>query len=143
MAVTRYQKFGQWQEAVWVTPTSGKAEVKTTDGTSAVVTYVTPVDETGAVITGGSGPVLASKGYQQITGLTTAQPLTVPTGATLALITTEGQSVRWRDDGTNPTATVGQQLLVGQTLVYDSTSIAALRFIQTAATAILDVSYYG
>ena len=42
-------------------------------------------------------------GYQQITSLSSATGLTVPQGATLALIVPETQNVRWRDDGTNPT----------------------------------------
>lgn len=84
-----------------------------------------------------------SEGYQQIVGLVASTALTIPGGSTsVMLITTEGQSVRWRDDGVAPTAAIGQLLLVGQVLIYDSLSFAALRFIQTAATATLNASYY-
>ncbi|WP_036012781.1 hypothetical protein [Robbsia andropogonis] len=80
-------------------------------------------------------------GYQQITGPTTSTALTVPTGARIALLQAESQSVRWRDDGTAPTAAIGMQLLVGPVLEYDG-NLSAFRVIQTAATAILNVSYY-
>jgi hypothetical protein len=82
-------------------------------------------------------------GYQQVTGLTTAQALTVPDGTSFALIVATGTAVRWRDDGTDPTATVGMPLAVDKDLVYGSGQLSRLRFIETAATAVLNVSYYG
>ncbi len=47
-------------------------------------------------------------GYQQITGapMTAGTGLTVPAGATMALISVSGATMRWRDDGTAPTASV-------------------------------------
>ena len=86
---------------------------------------------------------LEALGYEQITGLSAVKALTVPTGTLLALIICSGQPVRWRDDGTNPTASVGMPLAVGAELQYDSIDISAARFIETAASATLDVSYYG
>jgi hypothetical protein len=88
-------------------------------------------------------------GYQQITTLNTAQPLTVPIRdangmsvvPSFALITPLTQNVRWRDDGVNPTATVGMPLLAGVTLQYDG-DLARIRFIETTASAELNVSYY-
>ena len=50
------------------------------------------------------------KGYQRITSLSASTALTVPTGARLALIEAEGVAIRWRDDGTAPTASVGMTL---------------------------------
>lgn len=94
--------------------------------------------------------VTAAYGYQQITVLTASTGLTVPTvsnqtgiGGTpsVALIIVEGQSVRWRDDGVAPTASVGMLLPVGTVFMYDG-DLTRIRFIQTAATAILNVSYY-
>jgi hypothetical protein len=61
----------------------------------------------------------------------------------MALVQAEAQDVRWRDDGTNPTATVGMILSSGQVLKYDSATIASVKFIQVAASAKLNVSYYG
>jgi hypothetical protein len=81
-------------------------------------------------------------GYQQITNLTASTALTVPAGATMALIIPELQGVRWRDDGTAPTATVGMPLAAGTSLSYDG-DLKAIRFIQQAATGYLNVSYYA
>lgn len=89
-------------------------------------------------------------GYQQITSLTAAAPLTVPvrdaTGLsvkpTLAIITPETAGVRWRDDGVDPTGTVGMPLAAGVTLQYDG-DLSRVRFIQSASGAILNISYYA
>ena len=81
-------------------------------------------------------------GYQQITSLSASAALTVPAGATRAIITSEAQGVRWRDDGVAPTASVGMILPVLVTLSYDG-DLNRIRFIQQAASAILNVSYYA
>lgn len=81
-------------------------------------------------------------GYQQITSLSAAAGLTVPQGATLALIVPETQNVRWRDDGTNPTASVGMPIFVGASLSYDG-DFNKIKFIETAASAKLNISYYA
>ena len=81
-------------------------------------------------------------GYQQITSLSASTALTVPVGATLALIVAETQAVRWRDDGTAPTASVGMPLATGTSLSYDG-DLRAIRFIQQLASATLNVSYYA
>jgi hypothetical protein len=81
-------------------------------------------------------------GYQQITSLSNSTALTVPAGATMALIVAETQAVRWRDDGTAPTASVGMPLAVGTSLSYDG-DLKAIRFIQQTASATLNVSYYA
>lgn len=85
---------------------------------------------------------LTVKGYEQITTLSSATALTVPTGSRVALITCETQNVRWRDDGTNPTASVGQLLTTGVGLFYDG-DLAAIKFIETTASAKLNVCYYA
>jgi hypothetical protein len=81
-------------------------------------------------------------GYQQITSLSAATGLTAPQGATLALIVPETQNVRWRDDGTNPTASVGMPIFVGASLSYDG-DFNKIKFIQEAASAKLNISYYA
>lgn len=81
-------------------------------------------------------------GYQQITSLSASTALTVPAGATRAIIIAESQGVRWRDDGTAPTASVGMVLPVLVTLSYDG-DLNRIRFIQQAASATLNVSYYA
>lgn len=81
-------------------------------------------------------------GYQQITSLSAATTLTVPAGATLALIIAETQAVRWRDDGTAPTSTVGMPLATGSALSYDG-DLKAVQFIEQTASATLNISYYA
>lgn len=82
-------------------------------------------------------------GYSQITSLSSAAGVgTVPAGSSRALIHAEGQPVRWRDDGTNPTTTVGMYLAAGDVLDYDG-NLSSLKFIETASSAKLNVSFYG
>lgn len=81
-------------------------------------------------------------GYQQITALSGATTLTVPSGATSAVIVAQTQSVRWRDDGTNPTGTVGMLLPVNTHFDYHG-NLSAIAFIETAASAAINVSYYA
>jgi hypothetical protein len=83
-----------------------------------------------------------SLGYQQITTLTAAVGLTVPSGTTMVEVQPETQSIRWRDDGTNPTASVGMVLAAGASHVFYG-SFESLKFIETTATAKLNVTYYG
>jgi hypothetical protein len=81
-------------------------------------------------------------GYQQITSLSSAAQLTPPQGATLALIVPESQNVRWRDDGIDPTASVGMPIFVGASLSYDG-DFNKIKFIEETASAKLNVSYYA
>jgi hypothetical protein len=71
-----------------------------------------------------------------------ATALTVPAGARYCVVTCESQAVRWRDDGTAPTASVGFPLAVGAVLTY-SAKLSALKFISQIAGATLDVAYYA
>lgn len=94
-------------------------------------------------VSGSTKPAgLTAKGYQQITSLSAAAALTVPTGATVALITAETQGIRWRDDGTNPTASVGMLIAAGESVFFTG-SLAAFRAIEVTASAKLNISYYG
>ena len=89
-------------------------------------------------------------GYQQITGLDEVKGLTVPATTpdglafkpNFALITPEGQAVRWRDDGTAPSASVGMPLAAGVTLQYDG-DLSKIKFIEQTSGAILNISYYA
>jgi hypothetical protein len=80
-------------------------------------------------------------GYQQITSLGSAVGLTVPTGATFAVISAETAAVRYRDDGTSPTATIGMPIPAGTTITY-SGSLTAIKFIAESGSPVLDISYY-
>lgn len=60
---------------------------------------------------------LHPNGYQQVF-VNSLTFLTVPTGPRLAIIQVESGSVRYRDDGVNPTLTVGMPLATSATLFY-------------------------
>jgi hypothetical protein len=81
-------------------------------------------------------------GFQQITPGATSTALTVPAGARIAVIDVEVAVMRWRDDGTAPSATVGMRILSGGELRYDG-ELQKLRIIQEGAGAIANVSYYA
>jgi hypothetical protein len=88
---------------------------------------------------------MVAKGYQNFaaTSLATAQALTVPAGTQVAILRPGAQTVRIRDDGTAPTASLGMLIPVGEAYIYASQSISSLRIIETAVSATLDVLYYG
>lgn len=81
-------------------------------------------------------------GYQQITSLSSASALTVPAGTNFCVVSCETQNVRWRDDGTDPTASVGHILVTGGYLVYDGL-VSKIKFIETTTSAKLNVTYYA
>lgn len=89
-------------------------------------------------------------GYQQITDLSSAVGLTVPVldknglnqKPTFALIVAETEAVRWRDDGVNPTTTVGMPLAVGVPLQYDG-DLSRIKFIEQTSGGVLNISYYA
>jgi hypothetical protein len=91
------------------------------------------------VVTGTVSPL----GYQQITNLSAAVGLTVPTGARRALVIAETQAVRWRADGTDPSATVGMPLAVATVLDVALTNLAVIKFFEQAASAKLNVHYFA
>lgn len=81
-------------------------------------------------------------GYVKLISLASAVGLTVPDGARRALIQTEGKAVRWRDDGTDPTAADGLLIAADTTFSYHG-ALTRIRFIETAASAILHVAFYA
>lgn len=85
---------------------------------------------------------MASLGYAQLTGLTTAKGFaSVPAGANAVLIVASGQPVRWRDDGTAPTASAGMHLAVDTEFLYTG-NLSAIEFIEESASATVDVTFY-
>ena len=84
---------------------------------------------------------LEPRGYEQNTSLATAQPLKVPQGARACIIQALTQNVRWRDDGTDPTTTVGMQLAAGRDMLYTG-DLAKFRMIEEAASAEVNIAYY-
>lgn len=95
-------------------------------------------------------------GYARYGSLAAAKALTdAPTAGTVlsgftntpryAIISVEGQDVRYRVDGstTAPTATEGSLLQVGDRWRIDSyDTLAAVKFIETAASANIRIDYY-
>lgn len=86
-------------------------------------------------------------GYQQITVSTTAVALTVPSNASYADVIVGTNGIRVRDDGTNPTASVGMpygvSALPQRFTVKGAGALAALRMIRISADSEVNVSYYG
>lgn len=120
-------------------PALGQVAYTTTDPNNPTARLTVPVSPSKGLPMRQS--TLTPLGYQQITSLSSATALTVPTGATVAYVTVEGQGIRWRDDGTNPTASVGAPVSLSQQLIYFG-NLAAIKFIQQAASATIDVEYY-
>ena len=79
-------------------------------------------------------------GYVQLTNLATATGGGIGTGR-VALIQTLNQNVRWRDDGTAPTTTVGMRLHAGETFLYTG-DLRELLLIEEVAGAELNISTY-
>lgn len=86
------------------------------------------------------------RGDQQITiaTLQAVQSLSVPANATVAIIQNNTtQAIRWRDTpaGTNPTTTVGQRIIAGDTLTYDGALANFEAIAEAAGTGTLDIWY--
>jgi len=83
-------------------------------------------------------------GYEQITVSSTAVGLTVPKGASRAIVTVEAQPLRYRDDGTDPSSTVGVLCQANLRFELESRySMLAFKAIRQGGTdAVLSVSYY-
>lgn len=81
---------------------------------------------------------------QTAVSITSSTALTIPSGATYAVVCVEGNNARYSTDGTTtPTATVGMVLLQNQCVsLSGATTLARFLAIQVAATATLDVSYF-
>ena len=84
----------------------------------------------------------APKGYAQITP-DAATALAPPAGTIIALVVSEGQAVRFRDDAIDPTTTVGFPLAVGQILQLEQIDLTKVKFINQVAGGKLNILYYG
>lgn len=65
-----------------------------------------------------------------------------PATARKAVLQVFTQNVRLRDDGTNPTASTGLQLVPGNTYTYTG-DMSAVRFIEETSSATMEIAYYG
>lgn len=91
---------------------------------------------------GGTQGVYNSAGAGQYnTTVATATALTVPSGAKLAEICVATADVRYRDDGTDPTSTVGMPVSAGTCFPYAG-PLSAVKFIAQSGSPTINVSYY-
>ncbi len=86
-----------------------------------------------------------SVGFEQLTITSPAIALaSIPEKANKAVMTVEDATLRYRDDGTNPTSTVGLKVFVGGTIVlHGRDSIQKFRVIkQGSSNSEINVAYY-
>lgn len=98
---------------------------------------------------------IISLGDYQCTSISTATTLfacaglsAIPAGAVFAVVQVEGQSARWRCDGTAPTASVGQPLSALTPLYVTCAAsgdvlLSDFKIIPQASSMTIDVSFYG
>lgn len=91
-------------------------------------------------------------GYGQLTALSAAVAVStatiggtagIPAGTDTVLLQAESQNVRYRDDGTDPTATVGMQLIANTVYEFHVSQIARMKIIEATASAKLNILCYG
>jgi len=85
-------------------------------------------------------------GYCQLTSISSATPLSsctngIPAGTGFIEVCVETANVRYRDDGTNPTASVGMPVASGTCFPY-AAAIGAIAFIAQSGSPIVNVSFY-
>lgn len=86
-------------------------------------------------------PLIGS--YQQLTVSSTAVSLTVPAGAEIAVLHVETDDIRYRDDGTAPTSTIGMRVEQDTTFLACGLALSRLQMIRVTTDATVGVSYYG
>ncbi len=85
--------------------------------------------------------------YCQLTSISSATLIStcsggVPALSEWALICVESAAIRWRDDGTNPTTSVGMPVASGACFNYSGT-FAKLALIAQTGSPIVDISFYS
>ena len=96
-----------------------------------------------------AGVINKPVGYAQYSTLTSAKKLTdapdtsvpMPNSTIRALIQAEGADIRWRDDGTAPTPTVGMLIPMSTTLEYEG-DLEKIQLIETAVAGTANVAFY-
>lgn len=89
-------------------------------------------------------PTYNAIGYESLAISTTAVGLTKPTGAKAFVGTLETAAVRVRSDGTDPTASEGQLILVADSVILSDSEIDTAAFIRDGASdGVLKGHYYS
>lgn len=95
-----------------------------------------------------STPTLNPLGYCQISAAQLASAVTlktacgsVPASAHSAAITVETATVRWRDDGTPPTASIGNPISSGLGMAYTG-PLNVIQFIAQSGSPVVNVAFY-
>jgi hypothetical protein len=81
-------------------------------------------------------------GGQYAWSITTVQSLTVPSGATHALVSvdTGGGNLRWKNDGGTATTSSGHLLQAGDAMEVDN--LSSVSIVSTTGTTVVQVSYH-
>lgn len=66
----------------------------------------------------------------------------IPAGATMAVLQADTANVRYRDDGTAPTSSVGESIVSGQIPMLYTGSLSNLKFIAATGSPVLNVLFY-
>jgi hypothetical protein len=112
--------------------------------TGLVLSILLTASLASAQVCPGFNSALRAVGFQALTVSTAAVGFTVPVGAEMAVTSQELADVRWRDDGTNPTASVGMYNLSGGGMIICTRSLSAIRFIRAGSTdALISAVFYG
>ena len=83
-------------------------------------------------------------GFEQLTVTNAAViTLTVPQDAVMAIVNVQDQPVYSRDDGTDPTTTVGRLNKADTELAVCGSATSRIGFIASGTDAKINVSYYG
>lgn len=80
------------------------------------------------------------RSFTKITSLSAVSGCPSASGTTVQF-QPEAQSIRWRPDGIDPTASIGFLVTAGTTIVYTG-DLTKLRFIQVAGGATLNIAVY-
>ena len=82
-------------------------------------------------------------GYQQLAVSNTAVAMTVPAGAVRAVCMVEGQPIRYRLDGTDPTDAIGFQVKADVSFeLVGSAVLKAFKAIRTGTDAKISIHYF-
>lgn len=89
-------------------------------------------------------PTIEPLGYQQLTVSSTAVAFTLPAGPVrMAVVMVEDNPVRFRDDGTNPSASVGTLVQPNVAILVCGAAMNKFRAIRQGSDAKLSVHFYG